>query len=92
MVCDFLCQPDAPVPEHLAQTARDRLVSCLPLPGLGQRIELLLPVYRVKWACICLNEFSSAAERRRRFAGVLGESEKAVQLNKARELLDKVSS
>jgi len=89
MVCDFVCQPDIPVPTALADLARESLLSPLrPTAELRQRVDLLRPVYQVKWACICLNEFLPAAGRRRRFAASLGDAEKAAQLAKARQLLD----
>jgi hypothetical protein len=36
--------------------------------GLAGRVGLLLPVYRVKWCCIMLNEFLPAGSMRRSFA------------------------
>lgn len=89
MVCDFLCQPEVAVPDALTQTARENLARAVLAPETQQqRIDLLLPLYRVKWTCICLNEFVPTAARRRRFAAELGDAQKAAQVVKAEQLLD----
>jgi hypothetical protein len=56
---------------------------------LRQRAVLLLPVLRVKWCCIMLNEFLPDAARRRNFAdpGRDDDGRKRLQLNKARRAL-----
>lgn len=69
MACDFFCQPELPVP---ASEFEAFLNSTL-LPGwnpeaYARRVRLLLPAYRVKWACIILNVFLSAQVARRQFA------------------------
>ncbi len=76
--CDFFCQPAVPAP--LAHF--DRFVDAL---GVRARAGLLLPVYRVKWVCILLNEFLPVGGRRRAFGG--SEARKAEQLAKARKAL-----
>lgn len=89
-VCDFFEQPELPVPE----AARPRFVAAVSAalgdpPGLAERAELLRGVYRVKWACILLNEFLPAAAQRRRFAQGSAElsERRRRQLAKAREKL-----
>jgi hypothetical protein len=49
----------------------------------------LLPVYRIKWCCILLNEFLEEGARRRRFAGDerTVQSLRREQLQKARAYL-----
>lgn len=85
LVADFFCQPAVPVPMRFLDRVIDRLTAPLSDPELHQRrIELLLPVYRIRWCCILLNEFLQVGEHRRRFAGdadVAGR--KAAQLDKA---------
>lgn len=51
-----------------------------------QRMAILLPVYRVKWCCIILNNFLPVGSKRRNFARSAdgGEDLKAAQLQKAR--------
>jgi hypothetical protein len=70
MVCDFFCQVQLPAPRECFAGVVDRVVKSLRLSAShGRRIELLLPVYRIKWCCILLNEFLEEGARRRRFAG-----------------------
>ena len=58
--------------------------------GHKKRMGLLLPIYRVKWCCILLNDFLPVGKSRRRFAERIGnhEDKKAVQLKKARNALE----
>jgi hypothetical protein len=68
-VCDFFCQPACPVSldfwnafaADIAQTTTDPELT-------AQRFTLLLPMYRLKWCCIMLNDFLPAGAGRRRFA------------------------
>ena len=90
LVCDFFCQPAVPVPlecweefagavaEDLAEPARQRA-----------RFAALLPVYRVKWCCILLNDFLPEGSARRRFAHgpVALAEQRERQLEKARDML-----
>jgi hypothetical protein len=95
MVCDFFCQPRVPVPEiHLADFLRG-VASQFPNPHeLAARVEALLPVYRVKWCCILLNEFIPQSASRRAFArrGEVGDTVKILQLGKARAALARLES
>jgi hypothetical protein len=68
-VCDFLCQPRLPVAEEFA----DRftlavLADCSHAEMHRRRVELLLPIYRLKWCSIMMNEFLPVGSRRREFA------------------------
>jgi hypothetical protein len=95
LVCDFFCQPAVPAPA----TAFDRFAA-----GVGAgfaepltfqaRAALLLPVYRVKWVCIMLNEFLPVGGSRRAFSRSAAEHDarKAAQLDKARAALAAVVS
>ena len=53
------------------------------------RVRLLLPVYRLKWCCIALNEFLPTGAARRRFSqvGMDAEQAKRIQLQKTRDML-----
>ncbi|MFM7244940.1 MAG: aminoglycoside phosphotransferase family protein [Planctomycetaceae bacterium] len=94
MACDFFCQPAVPVPrEHLP-------VFVASLAGLWEspsafrgRVELLLPVYELKWCCIMLNEFLPA-DGRRAFAGAGADREarRAAQLAKVVAALDRMDA
>jgi hypothetical protein len=69
-VCDFFCQPSVPVPmEQLKTFSAVRDLPSWEARALAHRIELLMPVYEVKWVCIMLNEFLPSGNRRRIFAG-----------------------
>jgi hypothetical protein len=90
MVCDFFCQVQLPAPRESFAGVVDRVVKSLRLSAShGRRIELLLPVYRIKWCCILLNEFLEEGARRRRFAGDerTVQSLRREQLQKARAYL-----
>ena len=87
MVCDFFCQPAVPVPADFYKIVADAVSNDLSSTEVHrQRMDLLLPVYQVKWCCILLNEFLPVDNERRRFASGQTESEqhKITQLEKAR--------
>lgn len=90
LICDFFCQPAVPVPPACyARFASFVLEDQLQPEQARQRADLLLPVYRMKWCCILLNEFLPVSRDRRRFAsdGSLATDRLAVQLDKARRAL-----
>lgn len=92
MVCDFFLQPEVPVSEAdfaafaggvAAETGeKDRNLA---------RFRILLPVHRLKWCCLLLNEFLPVGGRRRGFAA--GDPERdasarqALQLGRAKRYL-----
>jgi hypothetical protein len=91
LVCDFFCQPAVPVSRDYFDMFAEKVISDLSVPEKhGQRIALLLPVYQIKWCCIVLNDFLSVGNERRRFASDTAgwEERKAVQLGKARNMLE----
>lgn len=70
MVCDFFCQPELPVQCDLWARFLARAAEASPEDaGLPARAALLLPVYRLKWCCIILNDFLALGAARRDFAG-----------------------
>jgi hypothetical protein len=90
-VCDFFCQPDVTVPIELFDRVSGAFVEGCSNPELHlRRIALLLPVYRVKWCCIMLNEFLPVGSRRRSFAKdpASQEQRRRTQLQKVRLALD----
>lgn len=93
-VSDFFCQPECPVPaEHYAAFARAVVENESGTAARLRRAELLLPIYRLKWCCIMLNDFLPAGGKRRRFAGSADEKErKSRQLRKARQALRRVAA
>ena len=92
-VCDFFCQPAVPVPKRFIQLMSEAAAEGLDEPELlFRRIDVLMPVYQLKWICILLNEFLVTDGRRRAFAstGTDGEARKANQLAKARAMFNSV--
>lgn len=90
MVCDFFCQPAVPVSLEYLDRVCEVVASEMPNPAsFLQRVNLIMPVCRLKWCCILLNEFVPLGTWRRRFAagGVDPEQRKAQQLHKASALL-----
>jgi hypothetical protein len=87
LACDFFCQPTVPAPPELFAPFTERLAAHLGLPEDARlRMRLLLPVYRMKWICIMLNEFLPVGDERRRFAQPAADRarRKVEQLCKAR--------
>jgi hypothetical protein len=90
LICDFFCQPAVPVPANLFERFASTVAAEFPSAGIHfARASLLLPVYRVKWICILLNEFLPVGSRRREFSGTPEalEARKAAQLAKAKAAL-----
>jgi len=87
LTCDFFCQPEyAPdgswLPSFLREAFGDRA------SRVEARVALLLDLYRIKWACIVLNEFTAIGAARRRYADQSrDETIFANQLRKARNLI-----
>jgi hypothetical protein len=87
-VSDLFCQVAMPVPAGSLDEVVESLAAGLSDPNrFRARVDLLMPVYRVKWGCIVLNEFVRVGGSRRRFAGAELEAKKVAQLQKARRIL-----
>jgi hypothetical protein len=90
LVCDFFCQEAVPVPDAHLEWFTGEIARAMDEPARHrERIGLLLPVYRIKWCCILLNDFFPVAAERRRFAHSADDegARKARQLEKARRAL-----
>jgi len=95
MACDFFCQPAVPAPrEHLGPFVDSLAGLWDDAAGFRRRVDVLLPVYELKWCCIMLNEFLPAADSRRTFAGAVAdrESRRTAQLAKVEALLDRTGA
>lgn len=69
LVGDFFSVPEIPTPLACLDRFIDRLQAELALgERFGQRARLLIDAYRIKWACIILNDFMPLDEARRAFA------------------------
>jgi hypothetical protein len=70
-IADFANQPDMLLDSHLGDIFRARAIALFPdADSLAARLRLLTPLYQIKWACICLNEFLPAGSARRAFTGL----------------------
>ena len=71
-IADFANQPDMLLDPGLSDIFRVRALGLFPEGGgwLAARLRLLTPLYQVKWACICLNEFLPSGSVRRAFTGL----------------------
>lgn len=85
LVSDFHCQPELPV--NAAQGARfttELLAGLHDGAAIGARVQRMLPLHRIKWCCILLNELRSEDRQRRLHAGVDASALLETQLAKAR--------
>jgi len=70
LICDFGCHPEIPVRDEYLQTFKDSFFSWLEdAENVIHRSEIIMPLYRLKWCCIMLNEFTSMGRARRNHAG-----------------------
>jgi thiamine kinase-like enzyme len=86
MVCDFFCQPQVPVSRDYYDLFLDGVISYKnKLLAHRKRIDMLFPLYQIKWCCIMLNDFSKTDSERRQFANnnTDREQKKIRQLDKA---------
>lgn len=85
LICDFLCQPEVPVSDTLGEQFLQAF--CEGLAGDGDtlrlRVRRLLPLHRLKWCCIMLNEFCADDWQRRLHAGLVAEDLLETQFRKA---------
>lgn len=94
LISDFFCQPEIPIPIGFHK----RFISCIS-SGLGispesrARCAILLDVYRIKWACILLNEFLPVGAARRAYSNIEERvSLQAIQLAKANAKLMEIGN
>jgi len=82
MICDFFCQPEIPVPliyfEYFIDGVNEIINSG---HGLREKVKLLMPLHRIKWCCIMLNDFLKNDGKRKQFAH-FNEDKRAKQLKK----------
>ena len=94
-VCDFFCQPSLSVNAEFYPAVVHAITSGLSQPEAhARRMDLLLPVYRMKWCCILLNDFLPVGGQRRRFAHSEADQKtrQAQQLDYARRALKEIRS
>jgi len=88
LVCDLFVRPGSEIPIEWVD------VFCSSA-GFGGEVKDsavgLMDLYRVKWACIALNEFTAEGIERRGYAGADSSERKKMQLAKARALVQEVA-
>lgn len=96
LVCDFANQPDMLLPRELSDRFRIAVLAGASRPEeLVRRIVALEPLYQVKWACICLNDFLAAGRTRYRFtdgAAADHSRRRSLQLERARTMLGRAQA
>ena len=93
-LCDFFSQPSVPVPlDYFDGFLASALAYSADAGRLARRARLLLPVFRMKWCCIMMNDFLPGPSQRRRFAdpSIDATTRKQVQLDKARRALETIT-
>ena len=93
MISDFLLHPAMDLDESLRQRFIANILGQFREKGLARRVELVYPLFGLKWCLIFLNEYLPEHLLRRGFAsgGRLNKAElQAEQLSKARRMLDKI--
>lgn len=89
LISDFLLQPEQQLSEDLRQRFIAGAFAIYPDPALPARLQLVFPLFRLKWIAILLNEFLRDAAARRTFANAHDLSRGDIlqrQLDKARQM------
>ena len=91
LIADFANQPDMLLDERLSRIFREALIASSSDPAaLEHRVEALVPLYQIKWSCICLNDFLAFGRTRHRFTEgetTQNRSRRLLQLERARVML-----
>ena len=83
LICDFGCHPEIPLKNRYLQSFKDSFYSWLDNAEEAiHRSEILMNLYRLKWCCIILNEFTAVGKDRRAYAGEMQNYEKQYQKSK----------
>lgn len=86
---DFFACPEIPTPGNMFQNFVDMVSASIDDSGeLWARMYALRPAYKIKWACIVMNDFLQNGDARRNFAGQGDRTTRCLaQLAKAKALL-----
>lgn len=90
MICDFFLQPRIRIPmEYWDEWTRTVLAGFPEPERLERRAHALFPLFRLRWACILLNEFLPTDAHRRHFSRSTPPTlaQKRSQIEKTRSLL-----
>jgi Phosphotransferase enzyme family len=81
MICDFILHPAMQVTaDDKRRFVRQLLDGMADVKLLAERVEVLYPVFGLKWVLILLNEFLPEHLLRRQFAGIGGDTHEELQL------------
>ena len=94
LASDFFCCPEIPPPIDLHEAFVASLIGGLGLGAIhAERCHMLLDAYRLKWACIVLNDFLPVGAARRSFAVPLrSAAHNQTQLARAHAMLDQIET
>ncbi|GAB2861187.1 aminoglycoside phosphotransferase family protein [Pseudoduganella ginsengisoli] len=85
LICDFQCQPEVPVSAAHGTLFQRTVLAALRDDGaIARRIAAVLPLHRIKWCGILLNELRAQDRQRRLHAGIAADGLLEIQLAKAR--------
>ena len=88
LICDFVCHPEMPVKDEHSQILKNSLLTWLEEAEKAiERSEILMPLYRLKWCCIMLNEFTPDGQDRRNHAS--SKFDYSNQLQKSKDYYEK---
>ncbi len=83
LVCDFFCQPEVPVPMGFLDYFTERVSEMVDTDhDIFDKVRLMMPLYRIKWCCIILNDFLPGDRQRRSYA-LSNKDRRVNQLKKA---------
>ena len=88
LICDFGCHPAIPVKKRYLQSFKDSFYSWFDDAEESiRRSEILINLYRLRWCCIILNEFTAVGQDRRAYAG--GTKNYEIQYQKAKKYYER---
>ena len=83
LICDFGCHPEIPIKNQYLKSFKNSFYSWFDDAEESiHRSEVLMSLYRLRWCCIILNEFTKVGQDRRTYAGEAKNYEKQFQKSK----------
>ena len=83
LICDFGCHPEIPIKNQYLKSFKNSFNSWFDDAEESiHRSEVLMNLYRLRWCCIMLNEFTKVGLDRRTYAGEAKNYEKQFQKSK----------
>lgn len=92
LIGDFFNQIEVPVSlEYLSGFTESIALLINDKEQMKNRVEILLPVYRIKWICITLNYFLANYQQKKEFIAEVTRTDKISQLKKAQKILNSLN-